>query len=517
MKNCPYCGKLTDPKLDNCVHCGAFLRKGASQPQGGRSAPSQNCPSCGALVREGDIICVACGTNLLTGQKIAQEKQVVASRNRTPVFIALGVLAIVAIVGLVVVFSLVARDPVTQATKLVDQGRLTEATSILSEVVAKDDANARAHMELGKIHWTTRSYPEAAEAFRRAHKAEKDREDAGIMTIVSLAQGGGDNALDAQIEALQRLVEAQPDNADYWYLLALARGARGDTEGEVVALEHVLSIRPGDVDASIARGVAKALEGELDTAEADLARLTTAEGGDGNVNAAYGLVASLRDDPDAAVDYLSKAEQQPNAVTAEVLTQLGITLMAQGMFPEAEPRLARAMELPDATPAATYYHAVCLKELGEGRRAAREFETLINAGDSYSTLAAVKAADFYLKDGDAETASSLMEKASRRLTGIDEAERQTTLGRISVALESYAEARDQFRAAKQADSGYAPAYLENGLLFINEQNMEEGIREIRRYLELAEPSGETAEIENFVDQLERSMQRQAPPESGEAA
>ena len=25
MKNCPYCGKLTDPKLDNCVHCGAAL------------------------------------------------------------------------------------------------------------------------------------------------------------------------------------------------------------------------------------------------------------------------------------------------------------------------------------------------------------------------------------------------------------------------------------------------------------------------------------------------------------
>ncbi len=517
MKNCPYCGKLTDPKLDNCVHCGGFLRKGASQPQGGRTAPSQNCPSCGALVREGDIICVACGTNLLTGQKIAHEKNVVVQRSRTPVYIGLGALALVAVLGLGVVIALVARDPVTQATKLIEQNRLTEATSILTEVVAEDENNARAHMELGKIHWSTRNYPQASESFRRAQKAEPDREDAGIMAIVSLAKGGTAEGLNGQIEALERLVESQPDNADYWYLLALARGARGDNVGEVEALENVLALRPGDVKASVARGVAKALDGELDSAESDLARLASEDGADGNVNAAYGFVASLLEDSDTAIEHLTEAAQEESSVTAEVLTQLGVNLMSQGMFPEAEPPLLRASEMPDASPAATFYHAVCLMELGEGRRAAREFETLVDAGGEYSSLAAVKAAEFYLTDDNPETASSLMEKASRRLTGIDEAERQTTLGRISVALQSYAEARDQFRAAKQADSGYAPAYLENGLLFITEQDMEEGIREIHRYLELAEPSDETAEIENFVDQLERSIQRQAPPAPGDSA
>ena len=468
------------------------------------------------MVREGDIICVACGTNLLTGQKIAQEKQVVAAQSRTPIYIGLGLLAVVAVTGLALVLTLVARDPVSQAAKLIEENRLSEATSMLNDVVAKDEGNARAHMELGKIHWTTRSYPQAAESFRRAHKAAPEREDAGIMTVVSLAQNGNADGIDAQIDSLQRLVESQPENADYWYLLALARGARGDSEGQVEALERVLSIRPGDVDASVARGVAKALEGELDTAESDLSRLALNQSNDGNVNAAYGLVAGLRADSETAVEHLASAVQQETSVTAEVLTQLGVTLISQGMFPEAEPRLLRAMELPDATPAATYFHALCLKELGEGRRAAREFETLVTKGGDYSTLAAVKAADFYLSDDNPESASSLMEKASRRLTGTDEAERQTTLGRVSVALESYAEARDQFRAARQADSAYAPAYLENGLLFITEQNMKDGIREIRRYLELAEPSGETVEIENFVDQLERSMQRQAPPEAGDS-
>lgn len=489
------------------------MRKGASQPQSARTAPSQNCSSCGALVREGDIICVACGTNLLTGQKIAQEKQVVAGPSRAPVYIGLGALAIVAIAGIAAIVALYARDPVTQAANLIAENRLTEATSILNDVVAKDSSNARAHMELGKIHWTTRSYPEAANSFRSAHKVEPDREDAGIMTIVSLAKGRGDS-LNDQIAALERLVDSQADNADYWYLLALARGARGDNVGEIDALEHVLAIRPGDVNAGIARAVAQALEGDLDSANGDLSRLLANDNGD--VDAAYGLVAGLRSDSESAMEHLTAATQQQTSVRAEVLLQLGVTLIAQGKFPEAEPPLLRATEIPNPTPAATYYHAICLQELGEGRRAAIEFESLVNAGGPYSTQAAVKAADFYLKDDNATSASTLMEKASRRLTGSDEAERQTTLGRISVALESYDEARDQFRSAKQADAAYAPAYLENGLLFINQQEMEDGIREIRRFLELAEPSDETVEIENFVDQLERSLQRQAPPVQSES-
>ena len=401
------------------------------------------------------------------------------------------------------------------ATRLVEENRLTEATSILTDVVAKDDTNARAHMELGKIHWTTRSFADAAESFRRAHKADPEREDAGIMAIMSLAQAPNGDALSSQIETLERLVQEESDNADYWYLLALARGARGDTVGEVEALENVLALRPGDVDASIARGVAKALEGELEAAESELAPLANANSGNGDVNAAYGLIESMRDNPDAAVKHLSDAVNQQSSVTTEALTQLGISYIAQGMFPEAVAQLDLAVQRPDATPEAKYYHALCLKELGDGRRAAQEFDELVAANGPYSTLAAVKAADFYLKDEDPEAASSIMEKASRRLTGTDEAERQTVLGRISVALDAYGEARDQFRAAKQADASYAPAYLENGLLFITEQNVEDGVREIRRYLELAEPSNETAGIRSFIDQLERSLQREMPAVEGD--
>jgi tetratricopeptide (TPR) repeat protein len=518
MKNCPYCGKLTDPKLDNCVHCGGFLRKGAAQPRAGGAAQSQNCPSCGALVREGDIICVACGTNLLTGQKIAKESKVAAPRRNTGIYIALGAVALIVVVGAIAAIAYLAQDPVSRAVRLVEENRITEAMSILNEVVASDPDNARAHLELGKIHWTTRSYPQAAESFRKAHRVDPNREDAGVMAVVSLAQQGGEANLDQQVDVLQRLVDSESDNPDYWYLLALAKGARGDTQGEVDALENVLALRPEDTSANVALGVAKALEGDLETAEQSLSRLLTRDATNADLNAAYGFVAGMRDDSEDAVEHLNAALEQQTSVSAEALTQLGVTLMAQGQFPEAEPPLAAATQMPGASPAATYYHAVCLKELGEGRNALREFESLVNAGGDYSALAAVKAAEFYLSDGNPESAASIMEKASRRLTGTDEAERRTVLGRIAAGLGNFSDARENFRAAKEADAAYGPAYLENGLLYINEQNIEEGIKEIRRYLEVAQADSEAAEIEIFVDQLERSLPgRSAPAPAGDAA
>ncbi|HPO17047.1 MAG TPA: zinc ribbon domain-containing protein, partial [Candidatus Hydrogenedentes bacterium] len=77
MTNCPFCGKLTDPKLAACPHCGGPLRSKSSRLGGasGRSAPAHQCPNCKSPVQEGDIICVRCGTNLLTGQKVAEEQR----------------------------------------------------------------------------------------------------------------------------------------------------------------------------------------------------------------------------------------------------------------------------------------------------------------------------------------------------------------------------------------------------------------------------------------------------------
>ena len=74
-------------------------------------------------------------------------------------------------------------------------------------------------------------------------------------------------------------------------------------------------------------------------------------------------------------------------------------------------------------------------------------------------------------------------------------------------------AHEAFKQAVQADGAYAPARLERGLLFIKSQAFNEGIRELKRYTELVDPSLPDARVdavEKLIEQLEESEGRQAP-------
>lgn len=110
MITCPTCGKLTDPRLDSCPHCGIRVQvNAAGTPTRAAAAQKETCPNCSALVQDGDIICVACGTNLLTGQKIVHEKKAAApvAPKITPQILLVGLIVLLVIVvgvlGLVLV------------------------------------------------------------------------------------------------------------------------------------------------------------------------------------------------------------------------------------------------------------------------------------------------------------------------------------------------------------------------------------------------------------------------------
>jgi hypothetical protein len=48
---CPKCGKILDPNMENCPTCGEFVRK--LEPESAVTAPAGNCPSCGQPVEAG--------------------------------------------------------------------------------------------------------------------------------------------------------------------------------------------------------------------------------------------------------------------------------------------------------------------------------------------------------------------------------------------------------------------------------------------------------------------------------
>ena len=144
MMNCPYCGKLTDPRLDNCVHCGGFLRKKAAPGQRRSSGEKETCPTCGALVQAGDIICVACGTNLLTGQRITEEQPAPAKAKKRSFTMpsvslkwigiaTLGFLVVVILLFLLALF--LRRDRIGAAIEEYNKGNAAQAVSALNDYI----------------------------------------------------------------------------------------------------------------------------------------------------------------------------------------------------------------------------------------------------------------------------------------------------------------------------------------------------------------------------------------------
>lgn len=247
MINCPYCGKLTDPKLANCPHCGGPMQpRAGTPPRRAGKRPEQQCPSCGTTVHDGEIICVRCGTNLLTGHKIAEEHRVspIPERRRWPLYVALAVVIIV--VGLVAwQLPELLKGPVAKARELAAAGRNLEATNVLRQHLSSHPEDAAGQFLFGQLRWEQSDYAEAALAFEEAFRQDTSNVNAAWAAVVALRKQPGQATAQRQVELLRGLTDAAPDNPRAWRLLAAALAESGDIEGQVIALERAVALDPG--------------------------------------------------------------------------------------------------------------------------------------------------------------------------------------------------------------------------------------------------------------------------------
>jgi hypothetical protein len=77
---CPKCGKILEPNMENCPTCGEFVRR--LEPEGSVSAPAGNCPSCGQPVEAGWLKCPECGAQL--GQAATAEAATLSIAGEKP-------------------------------------------------------------------------------------------------------------------------------------------------------------------------------------------------------------------------------------------------------------------------------------------------------------------------------------------------------------------------------------------------------------------------------------------------
>jgi tetratricopeptide (TPR) repeat protein len=511
MINCPYCGKLTDPQLDSCVHCGGFLKKQSGARSARRSSQSsQTCTNCGALIQEGDIICVACGTNLLTGQKIAEERKqqaakAPASQTNTRYYIIGGILAAAIIVLAIVVVSVIMRDPIARAKRLAAGGKMLEAIKLLDTHTAKHTDDAAAFFEMGKLYWLSNDMSNAAQSFEKAARLDLSNGEATRLAVLSYAQSKSPGSVDAQVTLLEKAVQENPSDGDLLYLLGLTRGAKQDLAGQVQALDKARELKAGDPAAQRASAVAHALQNDLSAAEEQLA---AADSSSPDSLAAAGIVSSLKGDNARASKKLEDALAGNTSIPNEALTRLGLLLIEQGNFGEALARLSDAATKDPSNDTARYFRALCMDRQRLTAQALSEYDSISEKPGPFQSRAAVQAARLYLAQQNPDRALQILGRVPPPTVPGDVAELETVRGRASMMLNDPDGAQAAFRKATQADSSYAPAHLEVGLVLIQRQDISEGLRELERYLKLVDENDADAgvsQVKALAEQLRRSV------------
>lgn len=537
MINCPYCGKLTDPKLANCPHCGGPMQpRGSAPPRRGGAKPDQHCPSCGTVVHDGEIICVRCGTNLLTGHKIAEEQKIsqVRERRRWPLYVALAVVVIA--LGVVATqLPELLKGPVAKARELALSGRDLEATNVLRQYLSSHPDDAAGQFLFGQLRWGQNDFAEAAQAFEESFRSNTANLDAAWAAVAALRKQPGQAAAQRQIELLRRLTDTSPDNARAWRLLASALAEIGDIEGQATALERAVALDPGDSASKLQQGIVQARRGQLENAQASLQAAVDLGAEDAVM--AKAILAGMSGESDEVVALLESAVAQGENDDS-TRTRLALSYMARGEFQKAE-ELLRGLspEVRRENVEAAFARALCLHALEQPAQATDLYTRIVDLNGPRAQEAALLLAEILVNQKNFDRARQLFSTAqtiSQSSAGAGGMSRNrlnammdTIEGRLLVNEGQIERAMELFARAAEADSSYPAAALELGLNYIQRGDMPRGVAELERYLELTGPNagGQNQEIELLVRQLREtanSEQAVRPPgvsanESGSAS
>ena len=479
--NCPVCGKLTDSRLDSCPHCGSLLRK--KRPRGAPSAQARKiCPYCSAPIGADDVICVNCDTNLLTGQKI-NVKPAASRRRISPTWTAIGGVGAAALIGVGLFWLyLASSDPVSKALRLIAEREYVEAQTILATYVERAPDDSRALYELGRLQWRTGQFDNAARSFMQTVEADPENVDAALWAVVALSRAGSASAQALQIDLLERVVGYTSEDAALWYVLALSRGMAGDVAGQIKALEKVVELRPTDDSARWGMGLSHALRGEFDKARRQLTLV-----GQGprfaDALAVQGFVANLEGSREIAAQRFQEALNADGVtVASQAMAELGKLRMQEGRFEDAQAHFEQALSLRQNDPYIRYLRALCLQARARRQDALIEFEAIARERADYAMEATIQVAQVYLSMDMPDRARQAIEQAGR--LGGSGAAYFTIRGRVLALDGDDSGAIGAFRRAIDADPRYAAAYLERGLLYVRNEDLEGGLRDLERYLKL---------------------------------
>lgn len=152
---------------------------------------------------------------------------------------------------------------VEDAKRLMDEGRLEEAESLLRRAVATDVSGSVARTQLGAVLGLQRRYAEAATELQIV--LEADPSDPVARANLGRAFEGMGRKADAEREYRSALKE-HPDNAEAHLYLGQLLSAQGSGEEAIDQLRRAAALQPSNGEARYHLGVALAQSGKMDEA-----------------------------------------------------------------------------------------------------------------------------------------------------------------------------------------------------------------------------------------------------------
>ena len=420
------------------------------------------------------------------------------------VLLALLAAAAVLVVGGVAAYVLL-QDPVKEARQKARAGDMLGAVNILQKHTEGHADDVAAFALLGRLYMETQQYPNASTALETAARLNPTDEELAFMAVLAAGKIPGETGQQRQIAVLERLANHHPDNTRALRMLALAQGAAGDASASAATLEKLAQAGESASDVDKFKGIVAAIAGDQAAARA---ALNAAGQGDPDVQLAHGYVSSLNGDRIAATDRLNAVVSGSQPADTEARTRLGLLHMAQGNFDAALP-LLRPADSGVPSDSARFFYALCLQTAGLENDALLDYERLVSAGGPFAGDAAVQMAVIYIARGQFDRAGEATRKA--RTFG-NSARLYTVEGHILALQGDDAGAQESFRKAIGADESYPAAHLEHGLAYVRRGALSEGVRELKRYLELVKdgvPGGRVNEVDLLVTQLEQAAGREA--------
>lgn len=463
------------------------------------------------MVQEGDIICVVCGTNLLTGQKVSEARKPTRRGGSYRAWIAAGGAALLLLVAAAVAWVYITtRDPVRIALDLVEQGDQLQAQDVLNAYLEGQPDDTRARYLLGRIQFLNGAFAPAAQSFEQVANRDARNTDAAMWAVASYQSAGGTPFRAKQAALLEKAMSANPNDSGTMYLLAMARGALGDTDGEIEVLRRLLTLEPENSHAHWGLGLGLALGAKYRDAGLEFSDLSARDPSP-EVLAAYGLIQALSEQTEAASQRLAAVVESPGlSIRWQVLTELGRLLIKQGRYREAEQYLREASTQRGAGTEARYLFALSLEAQGLPQQALAEFEALSRESGEFAGRSAIRAAVMHLVLDNPMSAQAALERADAGSRAT--AQYLTVQGRVLASNGDGNGAQSSYKRAIDLDVNYAPPHLESALIYIRSSALSEGLAELEQYLVLMGPDfrgPQADQIRELVNQLKQTTGREA--------